>query len=179
MENNHFKYDAGLWKFAEGFELGDKVDITDPCYDKDVWCRMTVNCKSGKYNAYVEVSDEGEWGKRVKAIAIAHEDCEDIIPFIEKAYKDELPCLGYIGVDAGLAGFFNNKPDYCDEAWREFCDICREGNCYTTNCGVFSDSGFGDGEYNVYTNKEGTVFIIVFITDEDEEYEGEYNEEKY
>lgn len=29
--------------------LGDKVDITDPCYDKSVWCRMTVDCKPGEY----------------------------------------------------------------------------------------------------------------------------------
>ena len=30
------------------------VDITDPCYDKDVWCRMNnVKVSEGEYACYV------------------------------------------------------------------------------------------------------------------------------
>lgn len=30
------------------------VDITDPCYDKDVWCRMNnVKISEGEYACYV------------------------------------------------------------------------------------------------------------------------------
>lgn len=29
------------------------VDITDPCYDKDVWCRMNAEVKSGTYDCRV------------------------------------------------------------------------------------------------------------------------------
>ena len=43
------------------------VDITDPCYDKDVWCRMNnVKLSEGEYACYVwrkpDYSDE-EWGR--------------------------------------------------------------------------------------------------------------------
>lgn len=29
------------------------VDITDPCYDKDAWCRMNAEVKSGTYDCRV------------------------------------------------------------------------------------------------------------------------------
>ena len=61
--------------------------------------------------------------------------------------------IGEIGVDAGLAGFFENKPDYNDDEWGEFCDAIMEGNAWMIDCGVFSSSGWGDGCYGVYAHK--------------------------
>ena len=29
------------------------IDITDPCYDKDVWCRMNATVKAGTYECRV------------------------------------------------------------------------------------------------------------------------------
>lgn len=29
------------------------VNITDPCYDKDVWCRMSTTAKEGTYECRV------------------------------------------------------------------------------------------------------------------------------
>lgn len=52
------------------FELGNKVDITDPCYDKDAWCRITADCVPGTYTAYYDMKDCGEWGNRVAKIYI-------------------------------------------------------------------------------------------------------------
>ena len=61
---------------------------------------------------------------------------------------------GSIGVDAGLAGFFHNKPDYSDEAWSKFCDRIRHGDAWLTEDGFYSSSGYGDGCYGVYAYKQ-------------------------
>lgn len=62
--------------------------------------------------------------------------------------------IGSIGVDAGLAGFFHNKPDYSDEAWSKFCDRIRHGDAWLTEDGFYSSSGYGDGCYGVYAYKQ-------------------------
>ena len=156
-------------EYVGTIELGTKVDITDPCYDKDTWCRMTTDCEPGEYKGYVEMSDEGSWGMRVASISIFKGN--------KKWGIEEMECIGTIGVDAGLAGFFNDKPDFNDEEWSEFCDMIREGDAWDLYNGIFSSSGFGDGEYNVYANEERNAFTIVFI---DEEYEDdEYEDDEY
>lgn len=41
--------------------FGPTVDITDPCYDRDVWCRMNkVSIKQGSYTCVVW-SEDGAW----------------------------------------------------------------------------------------------------------------------
>ena len=38
---------------------GGLVDVTDPCYTRDVWCRMNdVRVRPGKYNCYSFVGQE-------------------------------------------------------------------------------------------------------------------------
>lgn len=150
-------------EFIGTLRLDGKVDITDPCYDKGTWCRMTTECKAGEYYGYAEVADCGEWGQRVKSISI---------------YKDDVKCsLGYmvhigsIGVDAGLAGFFNDKPDFSDDEWYKFLNkyVDFEEKTYSCDYGVFSESGYGDGGYEVFANVERTAFTIIFIDDEEED----------
>ena len=143
------------------FKLDGKVDITDPGYDKDTWCRMTTDCVPGEYACYVEITDEGLWGKRVASIAIYlnDEECETYDP------------IGEIGVDAGLAGFFNNKPDYTHDEWLEICDLAFGEKYCLLPYGVFSESGFGDGGYDVYSNSDRSAFKIVFIEPKDDEEE--------
>lgn len=44
-------------KYFEG-----AIDITDPCYDKDVWCRITATVKAGTYECRVWMHTEKvEW----------------------------------------------------------------------------------------------------------------------
>lgn len=150
--------------------LDDKVDITDPCYDKGTWCRITTECQPGVYVGYVDIVDCGVWGMRVGAITICREDV-----LIDGVFDWE--CIGDIGVDAGLAGFFNNKPDYPDDDWICFLedngilgDNKKEEDYYVCDCGIFSASGYGDGGYNVFANANRTAFKIDFgILNEDEE----------
>lgn len=153
--------------FIGSFMLNDKVDVTDPCYDKGVWCRETLECNPGEYFGYAEISDEGEWGKRVASISIYKDD--------EEVDLDDMERVGSIGVDAGMAGFFRDKPDYPDDEWSKFLheaglykpngEYDYSKDYYSVEYGVFSNSGYGDGGYDVYANKERTAFTIVFIED--------------
>ena len=152
-------------KYIGKLILDGSVDITDPCYNKEVWCRMTVDCEPGEYKGYVEMSNEGEWGIRVSSISIFKGD---------KIWGiEEMENIGSIGVDAGLAGFFNNKPDFSDGEWGELCKAISKGDAWNMYNGIFSSSGYGDGMYYVYANEDRNAFTIVFI---DEEYDDDFGE---
>jgi len=152
-------------KYVGTLYLDGKVDITDPCYDKGVWCRTTEDCQRGEYTGYAVISDEGEWGKRVASLAIYKDD--------EHYDIDDMEWIGDIGVDAGLAGFFNNKPDYPGDKWKEFLvdagvfktedEYDYDKKYYDIGYGLFSDSGYGDGCYEVYATIDRDAFMIVFI----------------
>ena len=129
------------------------VDITDPCYDRDVWCCMNdVKIKDGEYTCAIWMhTEKGEYDgepcidRRVGIIGIY---LEGAIP-CQRAMEE----IGSIGVDAGLAGFFHKKPDYDDAAWSSFCDTIQTGSAWLTKDGFFSSSGYGDGGYGVYAHK--------------------------
>ena len=70
---------------------------------------------------------------------------------------------GEIGVDAGLAGFFQNKPDYENDDWNNICNFIFESGDATNRkqfwlvdessplkckC-FFCESGIGDGVYEL------------------------------
>ena len=147
-------------KYFEGI-----VDITDPCYNKDVWCRMTAEIKAGEYTCYVWRHTEmfehnGEEYKDVR-VGVIGIYLGGIVP-----PQRSMEYIGEIGVDAGLAGFFMNKPDYNDDEWEGFCDSIRDGYAWIKDEGFFSSSGYGDGCYPVYANKvnnEITALEIRFI----------------
>lgn len=145
--------------------FNEKIDITDPCYDRGTWCAMNdVTIKPGKYHCKtIKVSD---WGLRTGASMILHTD-----HFIKNQEPDWDKCqnIGNIGVDAGLAGFFNNKKDYTCKEWSDLCDKIHSTNelrdmrTYMLEDGFFSDTGLGDGGYDVYAQKENDQIIAVII----------------
>ena len=147
-------------------DFGSKIDVTDPCYDRDVWCRMNdVQIEPGEYECYIDLlSDEetGGWGERVAAIGIRKDESDSYRP------------IGSIGVDAGLAGFFNHKPDFTDDEWVSFCDALGgfKKQAWFYADGFFSNSGYGDGGYNVYATGPDDAYTglyIQFIGDDDDE----------
>ena len=148
-------------EYVGALELGNYVDVTDPCYNRDVWCRRTLPCVPGLYTGYVEFSDEGDWGTRVARLSIFKDD--------KKRTLGDMKSMGTIGVDAGLAGFFNNKPDFNVEEWSKFVndlgDLDGLHKTYYWNLynGIFSCSGYGDGVYEVYASEKLDAFTIVFI----------------
>lgn len=156
-------------KYIGSFMLGNKVDITDPCYNKDVWCRMTTECTPGEYYGYVEQRNTS-WGNRNTVLTIYKDDVH--VDDIDMEY------IGEIGVDSGMVGFFNDKPNFPDDKWYEFLEFSKvfkkngeynySKKTYIVDYGIFCESGYGDGCYNVYANKERTAFEIVFIDDEED-----------
>ncbi len=144
----------------------DTIDITDPCYDKSTWCRTRKPIIPGEYNCYAGEGDDGEWGERVYALIILEKG-------LSLNGKYDIKSIDSIGVDAGMAGFFVNKPDYSDDEWNRVCEYVFEG--YGTEkskkfwlvdedsplrCkGFFSESGIGDGVYVLYEVKKGNKTV--------------------
>ena len=156
------------------------VDLTDPCYDKDVWCRMTTKVKPGKYNCYSYIGDDKHWGKRVWINQIVIADDEHSAIAEERIRNGKSwRRIGVIGVDAGMAGFFNHKPNFNDDEWSELCawlfDEDRRGihnpnNVYDsfikhfeTGDGFWTGSGCGDGSYTVHAIRENRKIIALEI----------------
>lgn len=156
-----------------------KVRVTDPCYDLNVWCATTLDMLKGKYVMNTEVRDEGDWGKRIGYIKINHIDYKDIEPSC-------FECT--VGVDSGQCGFFDydyyakyHKSHFVDDNeedndwYKRVCKITLDEPNYgiIDNMGCVSESGFGDGMYEVYVgynDKDEIVSaMIVFIYDENEE----------
>lgn len=121
------------------------IDITDPCYDKDVWCRYNgLYIVPGVYDCFMNVE---QLEHRVSSCSI----------FLEGVDRSKLKSslLTRIGVDAGLAGFFFDKPDYTDDQWKDFCERIDGNVASIYDEGFFTSSGYGDGEYPVIIYKDG------------------------
>lgn len=151
--------------------IGETVDVTDPCYDKSVWCRRNgIKTVPGEYVCEYHTKNCGEYmwqgekhiDERVSLSMIYLKDRHKKAPRI----RDFSP-IGGIGVDAGLAGYFPDKPDYDDEQWAKFCDNIKEGDAWITEDGYFTSSGYGDGGYTVSAIKDdngrATALMIEFL----------------
>lgn len=141
--------------------FGGEIDVTDPCYDKDVWCRMGVTVKSGEYNCVVWRHKEPETlydEHTAQTVGIIGIYLDGYIPA-----QKQMRQIGGIGVDAGLAGFFINKPDYTNEQWEEFCASINTGYAWIKEDGFFSFSGYGDGWYGVYAYEQNGEIVALEI----------------
>lgn len=130
------------------------VDITDPCYNRDVWCRMNdIEVSDGDYSCSVWLhTDRGVLlGKPYidTSVGVIGIYLDGVIP-----PEDEMEEIGEIGVDAGIAGFFHHKPDYDDQEWSSFCDRVSQGRAWLLPDGFASSSGYGDGGYSVYAYRQ-------------------------
>ncbi len=162
--------------FVGQIKLGKTVDITDPGYDKDVWCRMNnVKIKPGIYNCYSYIGESKGWGKRVWINQIVIDDDEDSAATEEKIrIGRSWRTIGIIGVDAGLAGFFDDKPDFGYDKWDEFCEwMWDKNNCHNLEDvkesyirsfddrdGFWTESGAGDGCYSVHAIRNNKRQIV-------------------
>lgn len=169
------------------------VDVSDPCYTSDVWCRERVQqVHPGFYDCYVECAQCGVWGRRVARILIVHgEQPEDTIQDIFDGLE-ELEDSDYeidedtkvIGVDSGMAGFFDTEAfDFdAEKVWDDphtFYGACckavgegSDGYGIVGHWGFVSSTGFGDGGYTLRLlkdrEKEAVIAMeLAFLSEED------------
>lgn len=176
------------------FELTTpRMLVTDPCYEPDTFGMGELNnCITGTWDAYIRLSDEGEWGKRVATIIVKARDTEGApsmgnirrnMRFLPSGFKELRGC---IGVDSGQAGFFdaqnyqrNDSVDGVattfpfDERWGDMspwyktcCDrTFSEEQAGVIPFGAVSSSGYGDGAYTCgyHENLDGKA-DMAFIT---------------
>lgn len=155
-------------------EINDgMIAVGDPCYDRDGIEIMSAT--NGVYHAFVVVSDEGAWGVRVAELIAINDGFKHL--------EWEL-CDFTLPVDSGTMGIYDNEYHYdhhyngLDEEWYEK-NVCeglsknRRYNIVDNRC-VLSESGFGDGCYDVYVafnpndEREIVAVKIVFIDEDDE-----------
>lgn len=87
---------------GQDIELGDKVVISDPCYDLDTWCNGVLeNVKPGIWHTKAENLNVNHWGERCSALIAWHED-------VEAPDEDDFEETGiHVGVDSGQAGIYD------------------------------------------------------------------------
>lgn len=147
-------------------KLGDKVRVTDPCYDMDVWCTGTLtDVLPGNYKTSIVVDVDNQ---DVCELEVWHEKKDSDKVLFEETYDD-------IGVDAGMAGVI----DYAtyEKIWSEgkheefYKNVSRQilngvenrkQVIATVENGAFSSSGYGDGSYRCFVakNAEGKIVYI-------------------
>ena len=139
------------------------VTITDPCYDAGTSCTICgVTIKPGDYECvawkgreyYKDEAGKRHYYQRVFCCGIY---LNGYIPEPDTSSRKK---LGEIGVDAGLAGFFQDKPDYNSEEWFALCDKVHANDYLIVNEGFFTESGYGDGCYPVYAYKDNAGEIV-------------------
>ena len=168
-------------------KIEGKLDVTDPSYEKDIWCRMNdVAIKPGEYRCRYYLGEELGEREIKEAKDCAKEFNKDLDEVIKQDTADirnrcfaiELQAkgrafqlnsnhwekIGEIGVDGGMAGFFWNLPELDDEDWGFFYNkMDGKPVCLDKEVGFWSFSGYGDGWYKVYAIKENDEIIALKI----------------
>lgn len=158
---------------------GGTVDVTDPCYNnRGQWTRTTLDVKPGNYNCYSYIGVSKAWGQRVWVNQIVIADGEDAAIAEEKIKNGKSwRKVATIGVDAGLAGYFDNKPDFDDDMWDDFCHWMwnKEENHnsegaddsyirkFSGKDGFWTESGAGDGCYEVFAIRNNSEIVALEI----------------
>ena len=165
-------------KFIGMINLSNKVMISDPCYLIDSWCQGEIeNVVPGTYNCYVLDGDVPSWGHRIKELFITNSN--------RPISREEINTLMdfEVGVDSGIAGIFDYDyyekyhKDSHDDAYKAWFDkyVLKNHPDFriTSDLGVWSRSGVGDGSYECYIHCDETGSVdairIVFIKEENKE----------
>lgn len=142
--------------------LGNKVVVSDPCYEIGIWCSTELDVLPGEYDCFV-VNGDDPWGVRISSLIIQRKDTRIV----------NTEWVADIGVDSGQAGIFDYKyylqhhpidesKENLDEDWyHSISDMTlNEPRCgISDGVGFVSESGCGDGAYPVYIGKESNGYI--------------------
>jgi len=142
--------------------LSKDVCVTDPCYNRDVWCMAQLdNVNPGLWDVYASIDEIDCWGKRTYILELFHRDSTRE-QTKELSWKERAE----LGVDSGQMSVFDDayyrlkngsEADFeADKSVRDrFYDICcnLSQNYAGIYCagnravGVVCSSGCGDGSY--------------------------------
>ena len=142
--------------------------ISDPTYSVTTWCNYHLkNMLPGEYNCHCKMVDT-KYGRLVSELRITQSDID---------FDHEIPDVSYtklknihIGVDSGSCGFSISEPlndgslfrkSELRNIWR-MIDQSEYHCCVDEKLGVFSNSGFGDGDYIAYIAKDenGKIYSV-------------------
>lgn len=148
-------------------DLGNIVSVSDPCYDRSIWCRTTLkDVMPGRWKVFACIDTLDSWGRRCYIIELYHESIQDSC-IDENAWKT----YGIVGVDSGTMSVFNDlhyrringradKFENNQLARDAFLDKCYKlADSYAgifevegKGVGVVCSSGIGDGGYPFYVH---------------------------
>ena len=119
-------------KQLEDITLSGRVVVSDPCYDRSVWCRGELAITPGVYETKLYYSDEGQWGNRVAKLGVYRKGAGETVE--EK--KTEFS----VGVDSGQAGIF------CDTVYPggETGEYGEKDSFYGKVCDLTLGEGYED-----------------------------------
>ena len=136
--------------------------ISDPTYSVATWCNYHLkNMLPGEYNCHCKMVDT-KYGRLVSELRITQSDIDFDHEIQDESYM-KLNNI-HIGTDSGSCGFSIREPLNDGKLFRktELRNIWRmiDQNefhcCVDEKLGVFSNSGFGDGDYIAYIAKDET-----------------------
>jgi hypothetical protein len=157
--------------------LGKDVCVSDPCYDRDVWCRTTLeNVKPGVWTVDAAIDTIDCWGERCYILELYHEtvdrskehdwadsfnlgvDSGTMSVIDDRFYQaDPGPCAGLLPGDTARERFLNKCYDLKDG----YAGLFKVGN---KRVGVVCSSGCGDGGYPLYVVEEDGEIVAMKIS---------------
>lgn len=147
---------------GQDIQLSNKVRVTDPCYDSDVWCAGVLeNVLPGTYKTYMTELANGA-DVRVGLLSIWHESVTDHISLANKREKADIS----VGVDSGRAGFIDEafyqsllktKNDDCED-WDDDLELYKVRKVQLTEDEItLCENFFFVSNYCRIVNQQGTV----------------------
>lgn len=172
-----------LQRLGEFEIVSGDVIVSDPCYEPDAWCTLTLRqVQTGTWRGSVILKKEQDWGVRPAALIASHTSLKGKSQKTLKFQQEDAD----IGVDSGQAGIFdlhngfrsslpenyvwgpnprqNSTSPMADRLIADWEKMRQQSPWYTMCCettnpagvipgGAVSESGYGDGSYRCYTAK--------------------------
>lgn len=162
-------------------KLGKDVCVSDPCYDRSVWCMTQLhNVFPGTWEVEAGIGEIDSWGERIYILSLYHLN----IP-IKQREKLEWDEYGSLGVDSGQMSVFDDQyyrrkngsaeefeadQGYKEAFYGKCCDITLSAagvgifSAGAEAVGVVTSSGCGDGTYPLYVATRGGEIVAMRIS---------------
>lgn len=141
--------------------VGSKpIMVTDPCYEQGDM--KLADMLPGNYSVWTEkTSDFG--GVRNAGIFMVHDFIANASLISLANRKNEISeMLGFISVDAGIAGFYPGwTPNVSEKHYDQVCKSTHNDlGAGISSVGVTCSSGWGDGQYPVFCKRNAAGAIV-------------------